>query len=343
MFVHNREVKFMTKTVFWLKLLLLIIIGLLSSTCMFWGLTDNRIISVIDLDNTNGGINISISDNKLLVAAENISIIDISNPVSPKLMGIYNTDTFYIAGADQYLYYGSFGVLDISNPALPQNVANLTLSPLNEGGPGAAFVKDGNYIYCSSFSIVDISNPLTPTEVYTTEMVPLEDIYVSGNYLFLVNDFGLTIMDATNKSNPLLLGRINNSVTNTYNNSYSRNIVVHGDTAYITNWNSRLLGIVDVSNKNNPIDQGNYTGSIANSIPTSLALENDSLYISYITDPLAIFTTLAVMDLKNPTAPKLRTEISRTTFQIKDIEITDNFLYLALENGDIIIMKKPVL
>jgi hypothetical protein len=327
----------MIKITFWLKFFLLVLIVLITSTCMFWGMTDNMIISVIDLNESyDGRTKISISDNKLLVADEPVSIIDISNPVAPVIIGTYNTQTFQIAGSGQYIYTGSGQILDISDPSSPVEIANTNVTSSEN-----TFVLDGNYIYCSSFSIVDVTNPLSPVEIYTIDMVSVDDIFVNGNFVYIVNDFGLTIMDVTDKSNPIIQGRMNDPRDSNYVNNYTRNIVVFGNTAYITNWNSKLLGIIDVTDKNNPIEKTNYKGIIENAIPTSMALEGDALYISYLTDPVGLFTSLAVFNIQEPAKPKLRIELNENTFRITDIEVNDNFLFLALDTGDVLIMKKP--
>ena len=96
-------------------------------------------------------------------------VLDVSNPASPKIVGQlsmeYPINRLVVSG--NYAYTISpFSIIDISNPANPVLVSTYNLS--TSDGPSAITVK-GNYAYLGDFIgwvfIIDISNPLNPKEI----------------------------------------------------------------------------------------------------------------------------------------------------------------------------------
>ena len=104
-----------------------------------------------------------------------LTIIDISNPLSPTIVASLNDKTNLpfpvdVAVQGNYAYVanqsaGKFAVLDVSTPSAPRVVALLTNTALLNGAYRVRL--RGNFAYISadsvaSVSAIDISNPLSP-------------------------------------------------------------------------------------------------------------------------------------------------------------------------------------
>ncbi len=113
--------------------------------------------------------------------------------------------TYDVAVEGGYAYIGNgyvFQVLDVSNPASPKIVGQLTMEyPINR------LVISGNYAYTiSPFSIIDISNPANPVLVSTYNLSTGDGpsaITVRGNYAYLGDYIGwVFIIDISNPTSP---------------------------------------------------------------------------------------------------------------------------------------------
>jgi hypothetical protein len=132
--------------------------------------------------NTTGALghvtSVAVSGNYAYLTAayqSRLTVIDVSNPLSPKIVASLKDTTNLgfpvdVALAGQYAYVvdqsspGRLTVLDVSNPANPQVVAALGGSALN----GAYRIRlRGDFAYVSAstaadVAVVDVSNPLSP-------------------------------------------------------------------------------------------------------------------------------------------------------------------------------------
>ena len=139
--------------------------------------------------------------------AGGFDIIDISSPSSPTLAGSYDLGTSgldpRVAVSGNYAYFmgGSaeffgtdpgFSIIDISNPSSPTLAKGVGIHDW-----GIVTVS-GNYAYIGydGVDIVDVSNPYSATIVgsYVSDNI-VKSISVSGNYVYVVDDSGLVILN----------------------------------------------------------------------------------------------------------------------------------------------------
>ncbi len=120
------------------------------------------------------------------------------------------------------------------------------------GSVGNVFIDNGNAFLAGygGFFIIDISDPVSPELVGSYE-TSVTDVYVSGNYAYLTEDWeGLHILDISDVANPFL--------TSTYEmNGYVYNNFVIQDYAYVCDW-IQDYEIVDISDPYNPLPSGGY-------------------------------------------------------------------------------------
>lgn len=155
---------------------------------------------------------------------KSFSIIDVSNPASPVIVGqTRHTDFVSIAmkisGSRAYLTNNGAGLIivdvsDITNPTL------ISLTNLFTGGNRIDVV--GDYAYVTDWSdnalyIVDISNPLLPFVAgsisgpgHPNYLDLAWGIYVKSNiaYVTAYNDNSLVLINVSDPTNPTLLGEI---------------------------------------------------------------------------------------------------------------------------------------
>ena len=211
---------------------------------------------------------ISVDGGRAYLAAwgYGVLIADLADPAAPVELGRFefpfasaieaHGDRVYVASTTNG---GIFRVLDVSNPASPQELGAILTSQtydLTVRG-NYAFLVDGANFGDGGLRIVDVSNPSAPAVVGQEQSCPFASgIFVSddGNtaYVACSSDTtfsnALQVIDTSNKAQPLLLGSLAlpglpPNLTD-YNDAHS--VVVVGDTAYVGN--EFGLDEVDVGN-----------------------------------------------------------------------------------------------
>ena len=173
---------------------------------------------------------VAVAGNYAYLACEKsgLEIVDISNPLSPTLAGMYDTGI-----DDTYFAHYTTSVTVVGN---------------------YAYVADSH----GGLVIVDITNPLSPTlagNCYTPDWA--EDVAVVGNYAYVASaQDGLFIINVTNPSSPTLAGSCNDSC----NIEYATAIAVAGNYAYVADYDTGDLVIVDISNPVSSTCVGRYNG-----------------------------------------------------------------------------------
>jgi hypothetical protein len=150
-----------------------------------------------------------------------LDIIDIGDPTQPGKIGRCDTrgSAYSLHKDGDYVYVanGSSGflIIDVSDPSEPALRGSYKTS-----GAITGVLVSGNYAYVWGknsardgqdynclFQIIDISNPSFPTLVANDLTCGgISDVYVSGNYAYVVGKSGLEIFDITNPSFPALCG-----------------------------------------------------------------------------------------------------------------------------------------
>lgn len=260
-----------------------------------------------------------LAGNKAYVSSRSnnsLSIVDITDPLGVKLNstiksgagGALLTNPRSIAVSGNYAYVTSqqdraLEILDISNPALPIHKSSIS------HGSGGALLQDpvsavvsGNYAYVASngdgsISIFDVSNPAVP--LYKSNLSLLisvsgtstlhnpTDIFLSGNYLYVVSgdpigqnlsngrNNALLIIDVSNPELPVIKGKLYDGSGGAILKRPS-SVHVRNNYAYITGFESNSLEIVNVSNPDAPA----HVGSITDGTGGALLNKPNAVYIS---------------------------------------------------------------
>ena len=185
-----------------------------------------------------------------------IRIINISNPAVPIEVGFYDTTgpigDVFVSGDYAYVSENYFDfnyalrIIDVSNPMAPVETGFLdTLWVARD-----VFVS-GKYAFVLDYGqlhIIDVSNSAAPFEIgVLAQHIPYR-VFVEGNYAYVAfiyneyfNDFNFSVIDVSNPSNPIEVGSINPTT------SESPGIIVSGNYAYVGDGCGFLT--MDISNK----------------------------------------------------------------------------------------------
>ncbi|MDF1497658.1 MAG: hypothetical protein P1P90_06450, partial [Patescibacteria group bacterium] len=128
---------------------------------------------------------------------DSLTIIDVSDPANPVTLSTTaisdGPETLEVQGRYAYVaYYNdtqSFGVIDISDPSAPTQVA--TLPNLRTGTNVARGMRvQGDYVYLAAnyynnFTIIDVSKPTAPVRKATLTYAGVKSVDVHGQYIYL--------------------------------------------------------------------------------------------------------------------------------------------------------------
>ncbi len=234
----------------------------------------------------------------------------------------------------------SLSVIDISNPANPTIVGSMTDPTLWPDG----LAVSGNYAYVAgrtsdSLSVINISNPANPTIVGSvadsTRLDFANSVYVSGNYAYMTaqGSDSLVVIDISNPANPTIVG----SVIDSTNLNAPSNVVVSGNYAYVISMNSSNLSIIDISNPASPSIVS------ADAMP-SIGLGFQNLHIdgNYLYLGEYLVGDFIIADISNPTSPVKVSEIPSSNFGsgggVTSIYTSGNYAYIASSSSDSLIL-----
>ncbi|MBF0129304.1 MAG: DUF4347 domain-containing protein [Alphaproteobacteria bacterium] len=262
---------------------------------------------------------VAVSGNYAYVADDRagLRVIDISNPVSPSLLGTYDTPG-YASGVvvnGTYAYVADLNrglqVINISNPASPSLAGSLWLA-----GSTFGVTVSGNYAYAASndsgFYVIDISNPASPSLVgtYNTSGRAF-GVAVSGNYAYVADgNSGLQVINISNPASPIV---------GTYDTSGNASgVAVNGGYAYVADSNSGLQ-VISISNPASPSLVGTYdTSGSARGVVVS------GNY-AYVADGSS---GLQVINISISASPSLVTTYD-TSGSARGVVISGNYVYVA--------------
>jgi prepilin-type N-terminal cleavage/methylation domain-containing protein len=209
---------------------------------------------------------------------------------------------------------------------------------------------EGNYAYMGSFSdhafiIADISDPTNPqlqSNVYRFdgEFSKLENAhgnFVVGNTAYVVgmgNDDALTIMDVTNKTDPVLLSEVWHNDGEFSKLDDAHQVFVLGNYAYVASQNSDSLTIMDITNPTDPVLQSEI-------FLDAEYTRFDGVSNVYVVGNIAYVTSLhgnalSVVDVTDKQNPSLISEVHHlgpggfTKFDSPNaIEVRGNYAYIT--------------
>jgi len=154
-------------------------------------------------------------------------------------------------------------------------------------------VRAGQLIFAATssglhiFQADAIAAPTTLTELSSvTDPGPSMDVAVAGGLAYVVGDSGLTIVDVSSPTSPLVLGSAATMDT-------ALSVGVRGDHAYVTDRSNRLTAI-DVSAPTTPMPGATLT--LAS--PGKVAVVGSYLYVTVSDD-------VAIIDISTPSSPSM--------------------------------------
>lgn len=236
-----------------------------------------------------------------------------------------------IVGNYAYLTrYGGFSVLDISNPSTPTLVGEFDDSNFNSLNSLTELVISGHYAFTANLSgkvlIIDIANPKKPALVtnYSLGLSGTSLLYlsISGKYLYATvhNNNTLYIIDISNPLNPVLTEKLTDAV----NFSGLRSVKVRGRYAYLLSMVGKYITVVDVSNPANPVVLSRFSDSVNLLSPYKMEISGNYLYITPA--PNSTYNNLTIFDISNPVAPKFAGVVTDSLYL--------NGVYQFAINGD---------
>lgn len=210
---------------------------------------------------------ISVADGRAYLASwgYGVLIADLTDAANPVELGRFefpfasaietHDDRVYVASTTNG---GIFKVLDVSDPASPQELGSLNTSQtydLTVRGD-YAYLADGADFGDGGLRIVDVSDPAAPSVVGQDTACAYAsgvDVSADGNAVYLAcSDGSLRVIDASDKAAPVELGSVmlpGNATLPDYNAAHS--VVVADGVAYVGNENG--VDEVDVSDPTMPV------------------------------------------------------------------------------------------
>lgn len=288
----------------------------------------------------------------------NFQVYDISVPSAPELLATVATDhkvaEIAIWGNHAYLAHADFTVVDISEPSQPQMVGTLDIPGLAQGmaptdslvylaanhsevlvihvgdptnptiaGTGPIPSEAEDALVLESLLLVadaewgsqvfDRSNPLQPQPIAAFDTPVYATGVATSPGLILVADSGggLQIIDpAVPIATPIVAAPVLNDV---------EDVAIQDDLAYAASGDSGLV-ILDVSTPSLPIELGrlrNPEGVGAIAVAESIAC-------------LGAQGSLFTVDIVDPTAPRVLGFTHTLAYEVTDVEVRDGFAYLTI-------------
>jgi len=127
-------------------------------------------------------------------------------------------------------------------------------------------------------------------------------LFVSGDYAYVTSspDNSLTIIDISDKTNPVATGEYIDSATpNSIDAPFG--VFVLGDYAYVTSFDDDSLTIINITDKTNPVATGDYTDTVP---PNSVEEARDVFVLgdyAYVTS--SADDSLTIIDITDKTNP----------------------------------------
>jgi len=249
------------------------------------------------IDTPGHPYHVFINDNYAYIGdgLEGLRIIDISNPSLPEEIGVWDighlVSGVFVTGFMAWVACQFYGLhlIEVSTPSSPVDIAAWDISGTSDV-TDEVFISD-DYAYVidvlSGLRIIDISSPLTPFLVGSAYITGANNVYVNGDYAYVIADEspdGLRIIDVSSPSSPFQVGF--------YDIEEPIDIYVYGTYAYVTTRYDGLR-IIDVSTPSSPSEAGYYgTGRY-----WGVYVSGDYAYVA------AGSNGLRVIDISSPSSP----------------------------------------
>ncbi len=251
-----------------------------------------------------------------------LMFVDISDPYSPEMIGIYNPGSilkrFYTAHVQNDLAVGAarldglyiIDVSDITNPDLIKifNANNLAYESVVLNLPFAYLAA-----HDVGVEIIDLSNPGEPSSIgFKSEVTNGWDVFIDGNYLYVADGpNGLKIFSIEDPADPLFLSAIATS-------GYCKEVIVKNGNAYLA-LGASGFDIIDVTDPSNPRFISNF-GQLFG-ILNHLDVFGNVLFT-------ANWELVYAIDVSNPVTPKI-IATEDTPVRAMGIGLQENLVFIA--------------
>jgi hypothetical protein len=213
-------------------------------------------------------------------SAKVLNLLDISNPITPVVMGVYTSSAqssiknFAIESTTVYLAEGTSGlsILDVSNPVTPTQVSTYSIDARDVAvANGLAYVLAGNGVH-----IIDVRNPITPSWVVSYP-ITTDDLWtwvgavrvsdnkavVTTHHIYWCGYSGpcfsstMTVLDISDPSDPVPIGSY------TSEQASISDFLVRGGLIYMAN-DALGLKVLNASDPMHITEEGSFpTGGTA--------------------------------------------------------------------------------
>jgi len=243
-------------------------------------------------------------------------VLDITNPTNPIAIGQTEVISSLITDIEisgSYAYVaesrrsdysgGGLRVINISDPTQPHSIGFY-----DTPGDALNLAVSGNYAYIADnyqgLRVVDISNPSLPVEVTTvmpnTSAGSTTDVVIANQRAYVAEsyDHGLHILDISDPTNPVTLGR--------YADRAVHGVAVAGNYAYLacTGTPTGGLSVVNISNPATPQEISFYEAEVYSSW---VQVQGNYVYLSTQEQIGSLSPRNAyvhIVNIANPAAPK---------------------------------------
>lgn len=269
-----------------------------------------------------------------------LRILDVETPSSPQeVTAIYETRSLsqigdiavdethaYMAPCKRFSSYSDTAddlcVANITNSETPSSANGLNLGEYSYDIHSVALSNDYAYIAGDELHSVEIIIDSIPQKLGTLAIPGKnEDMVLSGNYAYVLNNSGLSIVDITDPFNLTALG---------FYTTTSSSVVVTGTYAYLTGGSYNRLSILDVSN---PISPTRLSFQ-SNFYPDLITVEKNFVFGTYGNEIIA-------MNILDPLQPY--TSASSSVYSgnsgIYEIAVNGNQVYVAAGNGGLLVFR----
>lgn len=249
---------------------------------------------------------------------DGLRVINVTNPTTPFTEATLDTGATFTgvqtSGNFAFLtdWVGNFDVVNITVPKSP-----ILLSSTGTSGHAFKTVVDGSYAYVSLASdgveVFNITNPSQPVSVYSFDTPGnATELLKSGQNLYISDGYngGLRILNVQNPTHPVTENYLRTAGTTT-GVALSDNFVFVGDS---------VQGLV-VTSYATPIPIQTVGTEPLNNNVTTLKVLGDLLFASVGSEGLQI------VNISNPTTPKVISSIDTTSAQ--DFDVEGELVYLA--------------
>ncbi len=311
-----------------------------------WDISDESDITKLNWNNSIAKIytrslvmGLYIKKNYLYIAAQKHFVIaDVSNPYSPRIVGILeNPNPTYdfkdVEVKDNYAYLTGkvVYVVDISDKSNPRIVGQISVDGswrLNVSGDKLYVATKKAKLY-----IVNISDPTNPKiegiwSPNWTSGTSMSSVAVKGNYAYVIRyHYGLYVVDVSDPTQPKEVANITAYPKQTYNYN---DIKIVGNYAYVS-VRYKGIDVIDISDPTHPVVIGSCKGfpAYAEGIFTYVA-PSGKCYTFLAGHSIGV----AIYDTTDPSNPVMINRF-HTLGGAKGLAIKDGYLFVGAHNDGV--------